>query len=106
MLLELVGSSALEVAGEDGLDEASEDDLGAAVSLLAMFRHLTLVNSLSLGKGHVKDGNELEGVVEGCNSSERLACLFSSVSERTEPVDSVDGALNDAIILSAEFLAK
>jgi hypothetical protein len=47
----------------------------------------------SLGKGHPEDKDELEGVVEGCPVSYRTIRYVRS--ELTEPVDGVDGALED-----------
>lgn len=64
------GRAALgEVTGEDWLEEIAEDDLSATTTLSVEAQDVKQVQDLrSLGQGHPKDEDELEGVVEGCRS--------------------------------------
>ena len=83
-----------EEAGEEWLNDGSEDDLGTT----------------GLGKGHPQDEDEFEHIVESCR---RLAIGCIGVfMPRTEPVDSIDQALNDVqecidnpILLAASTLS-
>jgi len=70
----------LEVTGEDGLDEGAEDDLGAR----------------GLGKGHPEDHDKFESIIESYQTLALAACLSGVEESRTEPVNGINNALNDA----------
>lgn len=92
------GATVREEAADQGLEEGVEDKLGAAVFTLATIVEGTREiheDSLGLGKGHPQDKDKLEDVVEGyCRIS--MCLVHWSLRVRTEPVGSVDGALNQS----------
>lgn len=73
-----------------------EDKLGTAVSCQQLSRNVWLGGDLlGLGEGHPQDKDKLEDVVEGC-CMVSARTIHSSLDILTEPVGSVDGALNQS----------
>jgi len=82
----------VEETTKERRDKGVEDNLGTTViALVSLSEKVSLLHIPELRKSHPEDKDELEGVVE-CYMALALSFLFT-IELRTEPVDGVDGAL-------------